>query len=771
MESAPLKLRGATSLGPEPAPARAAPQRVTEMLLQADVNQQRLDDSVIVLKAEDGAVLLAGEDLDRWRLRRPETAPFEHEGKLFYPVSAMRGLRVEIDEGRQTMAVVADPAAFSGTFGSVDTQRYPPPLLSQPGGFFNYQLSGTRFESTSTRNGLFEAGFFSKYGVLTTTTLAPDLDRTSSWLRLDTTYAIDSPKDMTSIRLGDTITRPGAWGRPVRIGGAQYGTNFATQPGFIRSPVLAAAGSATLPSVVDVYVNNALVQRNQVPPGPFSIQNIPVVTGTGEVQVVVRDLLGRQQVITQPFYSSATLLRGGLSDWSYEAGAIRDNYAIASNDYGDGMAAGTYRRGITDYFTGELRGETSRDIHTLGASSAVRLGNFGIVSGTFAGSQSPAGAGQLVGVGLEHLTPTLSVSGQVQLTTPGFRQIGMLENELPRQRQTFGTATYAMGAAGALSAAYVRQDFRDQPPVETATFTYSVPIVKRATFTFSVLRTYSGTPATTLFATLTIPFGELSSASLTLDRSRDPATGAANVNTTAVVQKSLPLGDGYGYRLQAHNDDYLGTLNLQNAFGTYTLEASQPKDGSTATRASISGGLGVVGGHPFLSRYITDSFGLVRVADYANVQVLQDNQVVAKTDKDGYAILPRMRAYDRNQVTINQNDLPFDATLDRLRLDAIPYYRSGVLLDFPVKRVRAGTLHVVLEDGSALPSGALARIEGQEKEFPVALQGEAYLEGFADSNRIVFTWRGQRCTLDVAYPRTSDPLPELGTFVCKGVSP
>lgn len=115
--------------------------------------------------------------------------------------------------------------------------------------------------------------------------------------------------------------------------------------------------------------------------------------------------------------------------------------------------------------------------------------------------------------------------------------------------------------------------------------------------------------------------------------------------------------------------------------------------------------------------------------------------------------------------------MPFDATLDRLRLDAVPYYRSGVLLDFPVQRVRAGTLHVVLEDGSPLPSGALARFEGQEKEFPVALRGEAYLEGFADSNRIVFTWRGQRCTLDVPYPRTSDPLPELGKYVCKGVSP
>ena len=132
----------------------------------------------------------------------------------------------------------------------------------------------------------------------------------------------------------------------------------------------------------------------------------------------------------------------------------------------------------------------------------------------------------------------------------------------------------------------------------------------------------------------------------------------------------------------------------------------------------------MVGGHPFLSRAITDSFGVVRVADYPNVRVLQDNQVVGKTDADGYAVLPRMRAYDKNLVSIDQDDLPLDAAIGSLKLIATPYYRSGVLVDFPVKRERGGTLRVVLEDGSDLPSGALSQIVGQDEEFPVALRGK-----------------------------------------------
>src|SRR5205814_10280728 len=108
-----------------------------------------------------------------------------------------------------------------------------------------------------------------------------------------------------------------------------------------------------------------------------------------------------------------------------------------------------------------------------------------------------------------------------------------------------------------------------------------------------------------------------------------------------------------------------------------------------ALRLGAEGGFATLGGYSFASRNMSDSFGVVRVADYSNVRVLQDNQVVARTDEEGYVVLPRLRAYDRNQITMDPRDLPFDAVLGSLKLDAVPYYRSGVLLQFPIKRVRA----------------------------------------------------------------------------------
>ena len=86
-----------------------------------------------------------------------------------------------------------------------------------------------------------------------------------------------------------------------------------------------------------------------------------------------------------------------------------------------------------------------------------------------------------------------------------------------------------------------------------------------------------------------------------------------------------------------------------------------------------------------------------------------------------------------------------------------------------MRRVRAATLRIVLEDGGDLPSGALVRIEGRAEDFPVALGGQAYVEGLEAANHLVLTWRGQRCVIDVSLPTGAEPLPDLGTFVCEGV--
>jgi outer membrane usher protein len=755
---------------PPPAPMPGAD--LSEVLLQVDVNSQGFNETVALLRSPQGQFFVAAEDLERWRLRVPSAVPLRREGKSYYSLDDLPGTTAVVDERRLTMQITTRPEAFVSTVDVVKRPQFPPPTRAHPGAFLNYQLSMTQFERERSDNGAFEAGFFSRYGVFTSGLLAPELGSPRDWVRLDSTFALDYPEKLTSFRFGDTLSRPGTWGRPVHLGGVQYGTNFNIQPGFIRTPVLEAAGSATVPSTVDVFVNNALARRTAVPPGPFSITNIPAINGAGEMRLVVTDLLGRQQVITQPYYGSIQLLKRGLEDFSYEAGLTRRDFAIESNHYGPPIGAATYRRGFTDGFTGELHAETSSGVRTVGPSGVFRAGNVGLVSGSYAVGHSDQGFGHLVGAGIEHTESKYNFSAIGQWATRAFRQVGMAAEELPRNRQTILTAGYNLGTLGAVSATRVVQDQRGQAFAEVVTLSYNVPIGRIATLSVNVQRILGENGSTGVHAAFVIPLGELTSAAVAADRTRSHATGNVENVQSVLVQKSLPYGDGYGYRLQTREKDFLAAGTLQTPTGLYRAEATRTGDNhDQALRLGAEGGLATIGGYYFASRNISDSFGVVRIADYPNVRILQDNQVVARTDKDGYAVLPRLRAYDRNQVTLDARDLPLDAVLGSLKLDAVPYYRSGVLLEFPIKRVRAATMTVALEAGESIPSGALARVEGKPDEFPVALRGELYLEGLEERSRVTVQWKGQACTLDVVYPKTDDPLPDLGTFVCKGVQP
>jgi outer membrane usher protein len=176
-----------------------------------------------------------------------------------------------------------------------------------------------------------------------------------------------------------------------------------------------------------------------------------------------------------------------------------------------------------------------------------------------------------------------------------------------------------------------------------------------------------------------------------------------------------------------------------------------------------------LGSNVFVSRRIDQSFAVVEVGGFSNVQVMADNQPAGRTDARGKALIPRLRAYDANAISIDQRDLPMDASIGAVSLQAIPYFRSGVLVRFPVKRMHAATLTVVLEDGSALPADATVLFVGRKDPVLLGTDGEVYAVEMQAHNVLRAQWHGQHCEMDVVFAASEDPLPDLGTFICKGV--
>ncbi|HEX2584667.1 MAG TPA: fimbria/pilus outer membrane usher protein, partial [Steroidobacteraceae bacterium] len=332
-----------------------------EAVLEVEINNQSSPENLVVLRDDAGGFWLEESDLARLRFKTPKATPQIYDGRRYYSLSAMKA-EVQFDEAKQHLTLNAPADAFVPVELTAEARNVPQLTPSANGAFLNYQLSAQHITDSTLSGAFTELGIFTKAGVLTNSSVVRSQSgtgqpRTTQWVRLDTAFTHDFPSRIERLTIGDTITNAGTWGSAVRMGGISWGKDFSLRPDLITTPLLSATGTAVVPSTVDVFVNNQKVTSQQLPPGPFIIDRLPAITGSGQISMVVRDALGREQVLTQSFYSSLNLLATGLSQYQINIGRIRNNYAISSNDYGDWVAEGTYRYGINSSLTIEGHAE------------------------------------------------------------------------------------------------------------------------------------------------------------------------------------------------------------------------------------------------------------------------------------------------------------------------------------------------------------------------------------------------------------------------------
>lgn len=749
------------------APVSAAREEFVPMLLMLDINAQNLDETALVLQDAQGTLYASASDLTRWRLRLPAVQPVKFEGALYYRLTALAGITTQLNKATQTLSISVNPEAFATTTALARVDNYSPPIRPSPGMFFNYDVfvEHSNFAGTA-ESGFFETTAFNSMGTAVSNFMQQSGRGAGRSVRLDTTLTLDRPERAASFRFGDAVSRgAGMWGNALRFGGVQYASNFATQPGFITAPIQNFIGQATLPSTVDVYVNNVLTTQKNVPPGPFSISSLPVVNGQGNVRMVVRDVLGREQVITQPFYANATLLRPSLQDFSFELGAVRDGFGIRSNTYGRRFVAGTYRRGLSDRLTAESHVQVQSGARsTFGLGATALLPSVGVFHAAIAGSRSEAGNGRLWAFGVEHQTQMFNVGARTQLVSEHFLQLGSESGWQTPRRSTSANVGLVAGQSGSIGMGYVAQSATAGGPLKIASISYSQSLHRHGYLSISASKTLSGQPNHAIGINWSMPLGD--NLNLNIGTS---TSGHDQHQTDVQVQRNLRNEDGYGYRLQASdNEQQQGTLLLQNNVGSYTFEAANFQ-GQARVRSGISGAVALLGGAAFFSRRISDSFGLVQLPGMENVRVYVDNQLAGRTDVNGNALLPRLRPYDNNLIRVEQLDLDLDAKIESLTMNPVPYYRSGVVIRFPIVRSNGAMLRLVSDDGKDLPAGALVAVVGQETQFPVAMDGAVYVTGLTAMNRMHARWQEKHCTLNIPFQASSDPLPHLGTFVCKAV--
>ena len=768
-------------LADEPGSAAAEAEPETRIIpLEVSINGARAGSWVLM---ERGGVLYAQLDaFEEWRINRDPRAPaVVHRGETWYPLGSLPGFAARFNPAEQSLQLNFSPAAFATTrVGQPAAER---PAVSRPltTVFANYDLSYTRSDlrgisATNDVGALTELGVSGDAGVLTNTSVIrniandPGAAYTPGWRRLETTYTRDFPERNASLRLGDTTTRTGAWGRSVYFGGIQWGTNFSLSPGYITQPIPTIGGQSRAPSTVELYINDALRQTSQVPTGPFTIDNFPQITGSGQARIVVRDLLGRESVLVQDFFSSAALLRKGLSDYSFEAGAVRRNLGIDSANYGEGFASGLFRHGLNDSFTLETRTEASEHTRGAGAGLAVALplGLLGQAAGA-GSSDDVTGSGRQGLVSLEHWSLRHGFTVRAEAASREYRQIGQDEGTLPYRRQWLASYTYARPELGHLGLGYAKIDSYDRGPIATYSANYSIRVFAQSSLTVSATRVEGGDAAArSIGVSLLIPLdGRISASAATTHH-------AGHTDSYATVSKGLGLEAAAAWRAlagQRTGQDYVeGGLYYQGSRGLVTADASA-SDTQSTVRLGAQGGLVFADGAFFASRKVQDSFALVEVPGYPDVGVGFQSTVLSRTDSNGKALVPQLQPYRTNTLRLDPNELPISAELDTIEMAVVPPARAGVKVTFPVRSGRGALVRIVLDDGQPAPAGAELELVGDTKEFFVARRGEAFVTGLKDKNRLRIRWQARSCEFDVELPPGKpDDIARVGPYVCSGVT-
>jgi outer membrane usher protein len=762
--AAPVAARAESPLNAQaPGPLPAGPPASSRAVLPLTVNTVPKGEVLALLAGED--VLLRVRDLEGAGVKgfagRRETRDGEEWVSL---ASLAPSVSFRLDQEAVTLAVTVPPGWLEGQVLDLSMPR-PPGLvyLSNTSLFANYAVN---VNDAKTWNAFAEAGLNAGGNLFYSGVMRSD---DGSVVRGLTNVTHDDRSHLMRWVAGDTYAQAGGLGGSLFLAGLSVSRMFDLDPYFVRYPSFALTGAAITPSTVDVYVNGSIVKHETVGPGTFQLANLLPPAGSGTTRVVMRDVFGQEREITSSFYASTAVLAKGLSEFTYNLGFRRDNLSTESWDYGSLSFLGLHRYGFSDSFTGEFRLESDDRLVSGGPGFAWRL-PVGEIQGYAAASREGGWTGGAGSLAYRYIGPRVNFGVAARTLGPHYAALGLsAEQDRPRWD---GNAFVGVqfGRLASLTAQYSGTKPRDAPSYQRASLTNSSTLTRDVTLFLSFARVFqSSVQGNEAYVGLSWYLGSNTTALASYTRQDGANTGAID------VQKSLPVGTGFGYHANVTAGDgpnsASGLVQYNAPFGHYEASA-QRIGGETTSTLTASGAIVALGGTVLPARPVLDSFALIRVPGLADVRGSASNQDVGKTNASGDLLVPDLIPYYGNRIGIMDRDVPVDYEIDAIERTVATPYRGGAVVEFPVRRVSTVTGRVLLVEAGADVVPAYGELtvtgpDGKPQASPVGGDGAFYLENLAPGpHPAAVEYKGALCHFSLAVPTASSAFVNLGTVRC-----
>ncbi len=695
------------------------------------------------------------------------------------------------------------------------------PAQSSTGLLFNYDAYySDPYDGQRSLATWMEQRLFSSVGILTNTGTwrynmegSPgDVDSTSQdgYIRYDTFWRYTDEKGLVSYQMGDFVSNSLTWSNSARMGGLRISRNFGVRPDLVTYPLLQYSGTAAVPTTVDLFLNGFKASSNNLNSGPFTLTNVPYINGAGEATVVTTDALGRQVSTSVPFYVSNTLLRQGLTDFDLSLGAVRQNYGVDSADYSDAAFSGIYRYGITNYLTISTHGEATQGLALGGIGADIAVGHWGtfslsgsqsqanhapVTSGEFdtngnnvfannstqgipdtmgqnstrsaTDSDTKAKNGNQYTVGYSYYSTRFSLSALRSSRTPGYQDLTSYTSDTRLSRQadqvTFSTSPFGQ-SNGTVGIGYYDVEAYDQSHTRLVNLSYSRSLWGQSSMFLSLNKTLSenGYSAQLQFI---IPLDGGVSVNAGAQRN-----SAGSYQEQIGASKTTPTDGGLGWNLAYTG----GSDPYQQADATWKSRYSTIQGGIYGQTgeythwADLSGSMVFMANDFFLSDKINDAFIVVDTDNYAGVPVMYENQKLGKTDKNGHLLISNVSSYYPAKVDIDTLPLPADVVANRVSASVSVREGSGVVVDFPVKKVLSASIRLNDLQGQPLKLGTLVTEQNSQQTTVVGYDGLVYFTNLQPHNRLSLRQEDNSvCRIGFDLNNNHHSIEQVGPLVCQ----
>jgi outer membrane usher protein len=582
----------------------------------------------------------------------------------------------------------------------------------------------------------------------------------------------DWPRAMVRVSLGELPASRMPFGRLGPMTGLRIARRFDLRPGFGPSPTFSYDGTVDSPATAEIYLDDALLRTVPIEPGRYDLRNLAYFSGLRDVRIVVSDAFGGRREILMPHYFSDGPLKRGIHEFEY---TLSPAHGDAGAQRGPALTA-WHRYGIDDRLTVGGGIEATRDTRVLSADFAAVLGRVGTLQGQYArvvGSGSAGEGASAMTLRYGFVVNALSFSLGEWRMDPAFqRREDASMPTSPLVALTSADLSFSLPGRQSisLSAACERRERAE----DTTRFAlrYAVRPTGRMSLSARLARSRTaGRDANEAMLSMQFDFGAGWSGGMELERR------AGRDRRALAIERGSPQAGGWGLRARIEDDQ--GNRRLEAvarrdfAIGEFGALLRQRQGDAAGAMAGLQfgGALIAAGGRLHATRPVREGFALVDTGGLADVRVYRNNTLAGRTGADGRLLLPGLGAYTRQQIRLDDRDVPIEVALDAIAIDTVARSRIGIDVRFPSRRIvgAGGRLMFPAEGGSIPVASAVltTTVEGKPVRTSTAPDGEFYFDGLVPGE---FTLEARNATLscraNMRIDASAPAFTDLGEVAC-----